>query len=319
MMNAGRGGWASGDTSRVPPYRARGAYAGITFGDLDDRLATYGADVTLDTRADPVFPRDAVFASVAWDGLDPRETRFASRLRLDARGYIGLVGQSVLSVRWQYDMSNASLPPYEKFLLGGASTLRGYRAGSFAGDNLMAATAEVRIPLTSPLGVSRVGLNFFGDIGSAYDRGTDLSDTRFRVGGGAGFFIVASIFKLNFDVGPGGRGRAPALLDRFPVLTKPGRLDQSRSSLGLSRIVIPAHAGIQYTASSLRRTPESRNALWLNVGIRRHDEDTLSEPCSDVRAHTSEIWVRTPSRMQLLRAVTQVRRCQPSTAPGVCS
>jgi outer membrane protein insertion porin family len=180
---------------------ARGGYAGITFGDLDDRLATYGADVTLDTRTDPVFPRDAVFASVAWDGLDPRETTFVNRLRLDARGYIGLVGQSVLSVRWQYGLSSASAPPYEKFLLGGASTLRGYRAGSFAGDYLMAATAEVRIPLTSPLGVSRVGLNFFGDIGSAYDRGTHLSDTRFRVGGGAGFFIVASIFKLNFDVG----------------------------------------------------------------------------------------------------------------------
>jgi outer membrane protein assembly factor BamA len=187
----------------------RASYADVTFGDLDDRLATYGADLTLDTRTDPVFPRNAVFASAAWDGLDPREFRYVNRYRFDARGYLGLLGQSVLSLRWQYGVSDRALPAYEKYLLGGASTLRGYRAGSFVGDNLMAATAEVRVPLTSPLGVSRIGISLFGDVGTAYDHGTRLADTRFRVGGGAGFFILASVFKLNFDVGfrEGGHAR----------------------------------------------------------------------------------------------------------------
>ena len=41
------------------------------------------------------------------------------------------------------------------------------------------------------------------------------------------------------------------------------------------RVVTPAKAGVQ------RRD-------WLDAGIRRHDEDTHSEPCSDVRAHTRE-------------------------------
>jgi outer membrane protein assembly factor BamA len=187
----------------------RADYADVTFGDLEDQLGIYSADIALDTRMDPVFPRNAVFASAAWDGLDPRASRFVNRYRFDARGYVGLVGQSVLSLRWQYGVSGAALPTYEKFLLGGASTLRGYRAGSFAGDNLMAATAEVRVPLSSPLGVSRVGISLFSDIGSAYDHGTRLADTRFRVGGGAGFFILASVFKLNFDVGfrEGGHAR----------------------------------------------------------------------------------------------------------------
>lgn len=184
-------------------------YAAVTFGDLDDRLLSYGADLTFDTRTDPVFPRNAVFASAAWDGLDPRESGSVNRYRLDARGYLGLIGQSVLSVRWQYGVSSSTLPSYEKFLLGGASTLRGYRAGSFAGDNVMSATAEVRVPLSSPLGVSRIGLSFFTDVGSAYDHGTALANTRFRPGGGAGFFILASVFKWNFDVGfrEGGHAR----------------------------------------------------------------------------------------------------------------
>ncbi len=203
--------WFGASRKLPASFRAGGrvGYADVTFGSLEDRLLSYGADLTYDTRIDPVFPRNAVFASAAWDGLDPRESSTVNRFRFDARGYLGLVGQTVLSVRWQYGVSSGTLPSYEKFLLGGASTLRGYRAGSFAGDNLMAATAEFRVPLSSPLGVSRIGLNFFGDVGAAYDHGTRLADTRFRPGGGVGFFVLASVFKLNFDVGfrEGGHAR----------------------------------------------------------------------------------------------------------------
>jgi outer membrane protein assembly factor BamA len=180
---------------------ARAGYADVSFGDLDDRLGTFGADVTLDTRADPVFPRNALFAHVAWEGLNPRASAYANRARFDVRGYVGLVGQSVLSLRWQYGVSDAPVPPYERLLLGGGSTLRGWRAGSFAGDNLMAATGEVRVPLSSPLGVTRAGISFFVDVGAAYDHGTRLADTRFRVGSGAGVFLLASVFKLSLDLG----------------------------------------------------------------------------------------------------------------------
>jgi outer membrane protein assembly factor BamA len=177
------------------------SYARVSLGDVDDTLATCGADVTLDTRADPVFPRNAVFARVAWDGLDPRAAPYANRLRFDARGYTALVGQSVLSLRWQYGMSSASLPPYEQFLLGGANTLRGYRPGSLAGDNLMAATAEVRVPLSSPLRLTRAGVSLFADVGTTYLHGTGLTDGRFRVGGGGGVFLLAGIINLSLDVG----------------------------------------------------------------------------------------------------------------------
>ena len=176
-------------------------YADVSFNGVNDRLATYRADVTLDTRTDPLFPRNAVFASVSWDGLDPRRSPYANRLRVDARGYRGLIGQSVLSLRWQYGVSSAALPPYEKFLVGGAGSLRGYRAGSFAGDKLMAATAEVRVPLSSPLGISRAGISVFADVAAACDHGARLVDTRFRPGGGAGVFLVASILNLSLDVG----------------------------------------------------------------------------------------------------------------------
>jgi hypothetical protein len=152
-----RGGWASGDTSRVPSASAARGHAGITFGDLDDRLRfTAPTDARHANRSG--LSRDAVFASVAWDSLDPRDEVRQSvapgRLRLHRpRGTVGAV--RAMAVR-RVERDVAALP---KFLLGGASTLRGYRAGA-SRDNLMAATAEIRIPLTSPLGVSAVGLNF---------------------------------------------------------------------------------------------------------------------------------------------------------------
>ena len=187
--------------SRSVSVGVRAGLADVTFGALEDRLGTAGADLTLDTRADPVFPRDAVFASASWDVLDPRHSSSVSRYRLEARGYLGLIGQSVLSVRWQYGAATGPLPSYERFLLGGASTLRGFRAGSFSGDRLMAASTEVRVPLSSPMGIGRAGVTLFADIGAAYDHGVRLADARFRVGGGGGIFLLASLFRINLDVG----------------------------------------------------------------------------------------------------------------------
>jgi outer membrane protein assembly factor BamA len=188
---------------------AQAGYAQVGFGPLDERLASFGAGIALDTRQDPVFPRDAVYAEAGWTALRPSVSGRANRVRVDARGYKGLVGQSVLSLRWQYTGADAPLPSYERQLLGGAGSLRGYRAGRDSGDNLMAGTLELRVPLTSPMGISRAGFSVFADAGAVWDHGTSLGDAPVRRGGGAGVFLLASIFQLNLDVAvrQGGGGR----------------------------------------------------------------------------------------------------------------
>ena len=178
-----------------------GAYGTVGQGDLDEDVGSYGASVTFDTRQDPVFPRNAVFADLRWTVIDPSISRRAATYRVDARGYRGFVGQSVVSVRGQYDAAGAPLPPYERFLLGGAATVRGYRTGSYSGDNLAAASLELRVPLTSPMGISRAGFSVFADAGRVWDRGTSFSDAPWRRGVGGGLFFLASVFQLNLDVG----------------------------------------------------------------------------------------------------------------------
>lgn len=172
----------------------------VRFGTLEDRYPFVGAGVSVDTRTDPVFPRNAVYASVDWARSSFRSTGATNQVALDGRGYVGVIGQIVLSLRAQYARADRPLPEYERYLLGGAGTLRGYRAGSFSGDTLAAATVELRVPISSPLSFGRAGVTAFADTGAVVNRGERLRDAPWRRGFGGGFFFSASIFQLNADV-----------------------------------------------------------------------------------------------------------------------
>jgi len=196
------------------PLRAgvRGGVTSVAFGDLEDRFPWVSADATLDTRIDPELPREAVYASVRWEHLAFEQAGPANRLRTDLRGYLGLFGQSVLAVRALHVMSDRPLPPFERALLGGGSTVRGSAFGFAAGDNMAVGSIELRLPISSPMSVGRLGANVFADAGAAYDRGTALGDARYRWGYGAGLFFSATILKLNLDVATDGRGNTRAHL-----------------------------------------------------------------------------------------------------------
>lgn len=170
---------------------------------LDDRFTTVGADVVVDTRHDPIFPRNAVYARVGWEGLNFDAGPTINRFHTEARGYIGVVGQSVLSLRVLRIGADRPLPPYEQALLGGGSTLRGFSAGHFAGDNLFTTSAELRVPLSTPMNVSKLGVSMFVDAGAVYNDGQRLRDATFHQGIGGGVFLLATLFQLNLDVAYG--------------------------------------------------------------------------------------------------------------------
>ena len=69
-----------------------------------------GADVTVDTRVDPTYPRNAIYATAGWEQLRFDGGASVGRLRTEARGYVGLFGQSVLSLRARYHRADAPLP-----------------------------------------------------------------------------------------------------------------------------------------------------------------------------------------------------------------
>ena len=194
---------AGGRIESAPARWLRFGIAGkrddVRFGDIDDRVTRFGGDVTLDTRVDPAFPRNAIQATFGIDRVSFDAGR-ANQKTADVRGYVGLFRQNVLALRALSVTTDTPLPLYEHNLLGGAANLRGYDAGYKAGDNLAAASAELRIPLTSPLNVGRFGVKAFVDWGAIYGVGDKLSDQTFERGIGGGAYLHLTAVSISLDV-----------------------------------------------------------------------------------------------------------------------
>jgi outer membrane protein assembly factor BamA len=199
----GRAERALGDLVRVGFEAGRQA---VRFGVLDDKLWTVGGNAELDTRGDPGFPANAVLLSAGWTGLHitpgltgttlPRINRYTT----DARGYVRVVRQAVIAGRAWYTAADATLPPYERLLLGGSSTLRGFRTGTFDGDRLLATSVELRVPTTSVISGAKLGFIAFLDAGKAWDFDRRLEDAQWHRGAGGGVFLLASMIRLNLNV-----------------------------------------------------------------------------------------------------------------------
>jgi outer membrane protein assembly factor BamA len=173
------------------------------------RHSAVGAHATFDTRVDPSFPRNAVFAQVGVERV-AFPSGHAGRALLDARGFVGLFGSPVLALRAHMARADAPLPPAEQPLLGGGATLRGYRAGHRAGDSLAAVSAELRVPLTSPLSFGRFGVKAFVDAGTVWSSEQRLSNQPWDRGIGGGVYFGATALMFDADVAWPERGRARA-------------------------------------------------------------------------------------------------------------
>ena len=179
---------------------AGGRMDDVRFGDVDDKVSRIGGDVTIDTRVDPAFPRNAVDATFGIDRVK-FDAGNADQRTADVRGYLGLFRQTVLAVRGLSITTNEPLPLYEHNLLGGAANLRGYEAGYKAGDNLLAVSAELRVPLTSPLDIGRMGVKAFVDAGTVYGVGEKLKDQKLDDRGiGGGVYLHLTVVSLELDV-----------------------------------------------------------------------------------------------------------------------
>jgi outer membrane protein assembly factor BamA len=202
-----------------------GGWQRASFEGTADTFAQAGADITIDTRVDPIVPRDAVFVRASFERLafgdggvrvfdDPkRYTGYqgsVSRADLDARGYLGLIRQTVLTGRFLRVDSDRPLPPYLQPEIGGLTTVRGYPAGFAAGDTLVTMSAELVVPLNSPLKFGRFGVTAFTDRGKIYNKPLEYSDAPLLVGYGGSVWFAAAFLRINVAVAHGrGSGTRP--------------------------------------------------------------------------------------------------------------
>jgi surface antigen Omp85-like protein len=203
-------------------HRVRlGAFGGwqhVSFDGTGDRFSEIGGDVIVDTRVDPVLARNAVYGRASFTHLsfadhDPSQSptpgRYAgysgplNRVSLDGRGYLGLMKQIVLAGRVQRMDADRPQPPYLQPELGGLGTLRGFPGGYAVGDTLVAMSAELVIPLNSPLKIAKFGVTPFFDRGTAYNKGESFADQTLLDGYGVSVWFAAALFRVNVAVAHG--------------------------------------------------------------------------------------------------------------------
>ena len=125
------------DLTRSVRIGATGGWQHVSFLDRVDSFAHAGADVVLDTRADPMLARNAVFARAAIDRFRFGSRDGTTRSNVEARAYVGLIGQVVLIAGAARQDASSPLPDYLRGLLGGMTNVRGFAAGTAIGDTLV--------------------------------------------------------------------------------------------------------------------------------------------------------------------------------------
>jgi outer membrane protein assembly factor BamA len=175
----------------------------VSFLGHDDVVTSAGGDIVVDTRLDPMLARNAVYARAGWSYVATGDYGSLNRTDLEARGYVGLPGQAVFVVRALRTDANNPQPPYLQPMIGGSASVRGFPLGTEVGDTLVAGTAEVRMPLTSPLSVARFGVSGFFDAGAIYFKDERLQDQPAYRGFGGSVWVTASVLRLSLAVAHG--------------------------------------------------------------------------------------------------------------------
>lgn len=179
------------------------AWERVSFAGTTEPFSSVGADVTVDTRINPMTPRNAAVVRAAWTRYEGERTAPFDVRGVDARGYLGLYRGLVLVGRADVERASPGAPDPFKPLLGGWATLRGYRAGAFAGDTRAMASLELRVPLSSVISSAQMGVSVFADAGRAWDHGTAFDDAPTYVGRGAGLWLAAPFFHAGLSVAHG--------------------------------------------------------------------------------------------------------------------
>ncbi len=120
---------------------------------------------------------------------------------LDIRNYIDTGKDTVLALRLMGGLADTELPEYEKFSVGGVSTLRGYDLSEFQGEQMLVFNAEYRWEVAK-----NTQLVVFGDAGYAWALDEPINFEDIKLGYGVGLRFDTPIGPVRLDYGIGEEG-----------------------------------------------------------------------------------------------------------------
>jgi len=127
---------------------------------------------------------DAFDATIGDDGPDGRFLSWLGQFQY-VRRFGKLNNEFVF--RTDIQLSSDALLPLEKFGVGGAHSVRGYRENELVRDNAVVSSVEMRIPiLRDKPAAGRLQLALFADYGNAWNKGGNTLDPRSISSAGVG-------------------------------------------------------------------------------------------------------------------------------------
>ena len=187
--------------------------------DRTERIGTYQQTLVIDLRDHPIEPHFGAYGE-----LEVVEgTRFAGgdyqylEVVPELRGYLPLIGGSVLAARARGGGFRGDLPPTERFFAGGASSQRGFserrlapyvrgdvmgsdRIVPYGGGAMIETGVEARIPITEIKKMPLGGVVFL-DGGDVTETTAELDPLNLHWALGAGLRLLTVVGALRFDVG----------------------------------------------------------------------------------------------------------------------
>ena len=189
-------------------------------------ISTFSADIAMDTRDNMWDPTRGWRNSI---GLALAGGPIGGDLDLWYFNARSIFNHTVLNVGGNYPivfvLSNKFgsvqpygrtqyVPPYEKFFLGGADTVRGYeRAGeigpAYGGDMYYVMNAELRFPIAREGRRNMAQFAFFFDMGNSWDHFDDIdfslgpNENQFKAGVGVGLRFTTPALPIRIDWGYG--------------------------------------------------------------------------------------------------------------------
>ena len=194
---------------RLVETEPRGLLATAAVPGVDDgSMISLGISLTRDTRDHIIYPRRGGYyqARVArFDGMIGSDYDFTS-YQLDTRQYLPVTSSHVLVLRGLLMATDGTVPFDRLPQLGGDILLRGYFAGRYRDQTLLAFQSEYRLPVWR-----RIGAVGFVGVGQVADRLSRFAVDRFKASVGLGLrFLLSRDDQLNlradFGFGEGSSG-----------------------------------------------------------------------------------------------------------------
>jgi outer membrane protein insertion porin family len=127
-----------------------------------------------------------------------------TKFMVDYRYYYRTHAENVIAVELGAGYASGDMPLSQRFSMGGADTLRGYKDDQYRGNSMLRGTVEYRVPL-----VKKVQGVIFVDSGYAWDKRYDERNFDLgliKVGYGLGIRINSPLGPVKLDYGRGENG-----------------------------------------------------------------------------------------------------------------